>query len=111
MWLGKRAVLHVFDTQKHFGMAAFLKDQSIEDVWKSLTCCWASIYTGYAEKRKVDQEIAFNSFKWKRLCDEVDTDFKTSVFESQNSLRNKERYHEPDRKIFMKILHKNPSRD
>ena len=86
MWLEGKAVLHVVDCQTHFNSAAFLKGQSVEDVWDAFLRCWSSLYTGFPLKLRIDQGSAFTSLRWQRLCEMVGTEVQLSGVESHHSL-------------------------
>lgn len=58
---------------------------------------------------KVDQGSAFTSVKWTRLCDKVGVTVQESGIEHHNALGSGERYHDPLRRIFIKIRHESPS--
>lgn len=58
---------------------------------------------------KVDQGSAFTSVKWSRLCDKVGVVIQESGIEHHNALGSGKRYHDPLRRIFLKIRHKSPS--
>ncbi|MEM1283154.1 MAG: reverse transcriptase domain-containing protein [Chlamydiota bacterium] len=111
MWLDKRAVLHVVDTETHFNGACFLKGQTVEDVWNAFVLCWSSLYHGYPDKIRADQGSCFTSVRWKRLCGEVGTETQLSGVESHNSIGSGERYHKPLRRIFNKINMDSPGLD
>lgn len=103
MWLDGKALLHIVDTQTHFMSAAFLKGQTVEDVWETFVLCWATQYTGFTMRIHTDQGSAFTSLRWTRRCDAVGTESKLSGVDSHNSLGSGERYHEPLRRVYRKI--------
>ena len=111
MWIERRAVLHVVDTETHFNAAVFLKKQTVEGVWDAFVSCWAAIYIGFPEKLRVDQGSAFTSVRWTRLCDMVGTEIQLSGVEAHNALGSGERYHAPLRRIFRKIRNEEPKLD
>ena len=47
MWLDKKAVLHIADTDTHFSSATFLTGQTVEKVWEAFINCWTTLYTGF----------------------------------------------------------------
>lgn len=55
MWLSKKAVLHTVDTETHINSAAFLKGQTVEDIWNAFVYCWSSMYQGNSGKIRTDQ--------------------------------------------------------
>ena len=108
MWLNSKAVLHVVDTQTHFSSAAFLRGQTVEDVWDAFMFCWVTQYTGFPVKIKTDQGSCFTSLRWTSRTNAVGTEMETSGVESHNSLGPGERYHEPLRKVFKNIMDEQP---
>ena len=46
MYIDKKPLLHIVDTQTHFGNAAFLPDPSSETVWKTFQQLWSTVYIG-----------------------------------------------------------------
>lgn len=109
MWLGNKAVLHVIDTDTHFNSASILKGHSVEDVWKSFLSCWVTLYQGYPDTIHTDQGSAFTSVRFQRLFETVGTKLQLSGVESNNSIGSGERYHEPLRRVFNKILSESPN--
>ncbi len=103
MWLDRKALLHVVDTQTHYMSAAFLKGQTVEDVWEAFLFCWVTLYTGFPLRIRTDQGSAFTSLRWTRRCEAVGTEVRHSGVESHNSMGNGERYHDPLRRVFRKI--------
>lgn len=113
MWLdGKRTpTLHIVDIDTHFNSAAILKGQTVEHVWDAFLTCWSTLYTGFPQKIRVDQGSAFTSVKWTRMCDKVGIEVQESGIEHHNALGSGERYHDPLRRVFKKIMHESPSLD
>lgn len=103
MFLDKIPVLHVVDTQTHFSSAVFLHSQSTEAVWHAFLECWATLYTGYPDKMRVDQGSQFTSKRWKELTEMTGIQLCLSGVESHNSIGSGERYHAPLRRIYQKI--------
>jgi len=111
MWIDKKAALHIVDIETHFSAASFLKQQTVESVWDAFITCWASLYTGFPMKLRVDQGSSFTSVRWTKRCEHVGTIVQTSGVESHNSIGNGERYHAPLRRIFNKVKYENPKMD
>ena len=111
MFIDSISLLHVVDTQTHFSAAAFLKQQALEHVWHTFLSCWATLYTGYPDKMRVNQGSVFTSSKWKDLTDMSGIEPSLSGVESHNSLGAGERYHDSLRRIFLKIRYSQPSID
>lgn len=49
--------------------------------------------------------------KWTRLCEKVGVEVKESGIEHHNTLGSGERYHDPLRRVFKKIMHESPKLD
>ena len=64
----KRSVLHIIDTSTHFCAAIFIEGQSTKDIWYCFIVTWATAYTGYPNCVRVDQQAAFTSYEFSKLC-------------------------------------------
>lgn len=98
-----KAALHVIDLGIHFRSAAFLPGKSIVYVWQTFPACLVCLYTGYQNTLKVAQGSVFYSVKWQKYSENVGISLKLPGVESHNSLINCERYHEPLRRVYLKI--------
>lgn len=103
MWLDGSPLLHVVDTHTHFSSARFIDGKSTKDVWHAFLMCWASIYPGYPDTFRVDQESVFKSREWLQLSEDAGIDVQLSGIESHNAIGVGERYHAPLRRIYNKI--------
>lgn len=108
MWLDKKAVLDIIDTQTQFSSAAFLDGLIFKDVWDDLYFCCVTQCTGVPLNIKIDQGSWLPYLRWTCWAEEVVIKIETSVVEVHNSLGLRERYHEPLRRVFKKIEDKNP---
>jgi len=111
MFIDRKAILHVVDLATHYSAATFLKGQSVDHVWIAFLTCWVTIYPGFPNNMKTDQGSIFTSPRWQHLCKASGIVLKNSGIESHNSLGNGERYHNPLRRIFLKILKDHPNLD
>lgn len=111
MWLAGKPALHVVDTHTHFSSAIFLSGKSTKDVWNAFLVSWASMYLGYHDKLRVDQESIFKSREWMQLCAEAGIDVDLSGIESHNAIGVGERYHAPLRRIFNRVRENSPALD
>ena len=84
MWISRRAVLHAVDMDTNFSSAIFLKEQTVEGVWRAFVMCWCSLYPGYPETIHVDQGSCFTSVRWEGLCEMVGLQNQKSGVESHN---------------------------
>lgn len=80
MWLDGKALLHVVDNPTNFSGAQLLRGHTVEDVWYVFLMCWATIYTGFPEKMKVEKGSCFTSIRWERMCHEVGSVSKNLVW-------------------------------
>lgn len=111
MWLDGNSVFHVVDLHTHFSSAIFLRGKSTKDVWNAFIVCWASIYPGYPDKFRVDQESIFESREWQQLSNDAGIQVQLSGIESHNAIGAGERYHAPLRRIYKKIREDAPTID
>lgn len=109
MKLNNKPVLHVVDIQTHFSAAAFLPDESLESVWLTFLKCWASVYTGFPDVIKADQGSVFTTPRFGQIASSAGINIDLSGIESHNSLGAGEKYHDPLRKIYLKIRLSHPS--
>lgn len=111
LWLDGDPALNVVDVDTHFSSAIFLRVKSTRDVWNAFVVCWASMYPGYPDRFKVDQDSVFTSKEWRQLSADAGVEIEFSGVESHNALGVGERYHAPLRRIFRKIREDTPSVD
>ena len=104
-------VLHVVDLSKNLSAARFLRGDSVADVWSASIQCWASVYNGFPDIIKADQGSVFTATEFETYCTSQGIKIKLFGVESHNSLGAGERYHDPIRRIFDKILFDHPSID
>ena len=60
LWLSGSPVLHVVDTHTSFQNAIFIEDKSPEGLWRAFTECWSTVYLGFPNVLRVDQEASFH---------------------------------------------------
>lgn len=109
MWLEGQPVLHVVDLHTHFSSAIFLQGKTTAAVWKAFLICWASMYPGYPDKFRVDQDSIFKSKEWHQLSADAGIEIQMSGIESHNALGAGKRYHKPLRDIYTKFRADTPS--
>lgn len=54
MYLNSKPISRVFDISTGFGNASLVPGATVEDVWSTLSSIWATVYTGYPNKLRVD---------------------------------------------------------
>ena len=110
MTIDGKKVLHVVDEGTRFSAARFLDDESTVTVWKTLIECWVAIYTGLPNRIIVDQGSNFGP-TFIHMAHQRGVDVEQTGIESHNSLGIGERYHQPLRQTFRKILAEQPKAD
>lgn len=111
MWLKGNPILHIVDTQTRFQNAILLKGESARDVWDAFIEAWASVYIGYPNRIRSDRGSVFTSKFWADVTSLHDIVVQLSGVESHNSTDVGERYHEPLRQNFDRIITELPSID
>lgn len=111
MWLDGNPALHVVDMRMHFFSAIFHRGKSTKDVWNAFIVCWASMYPGYPDNFRVDQESIFKSRERTQLSEDAGIQVQLSGIESHNAIGAGERYHAPLRRIYKKSREDAPSID
>eukprot|EP00171_Calliarthron_tuberculosum_P014049 IDg14049t1 len=96
-------VLHIIDSDTHFGEAEILQSPDVENFWDALLKCWVLIYAGQPDVFFMDQGSVSTSAKWKELSNQNGVALKFSGVEHHNGIGLVEHYHAPLRSIFLKI--------
>lgn len=105
MYIDSSPVLHIVDEGTRFAVARFLPDMSTKTVWDTLLSCWASIYTGLPNRILVDQGTNLGkSEPFFSLAARANVEVQSTGTEAHSSLGIGERYHEPVRTTFRKLL-------
>ena len=103
MWLDKKPVLHVVDTNTHFSAAMFLPGKTTADIWNCFLSCWATVYIGHPDRFRVDQESVFTGKEFAQLTAREGIVLQLSGIQSHNAIGVGERYHAPLRRIYEKV--------
>lgn len=111
MWIKRNPLLHIVNTQTRFQNAVLLKGESAKDVWDAFIEGWASVYIGYPNRIRADQGSIFTSKFWNGVTSLHGIELQISGVESHNSIGVGERYHEPLRQVFDKVLTDHPTID
>ena len=111
MWLEGQPILHIVDTHTHFQNAIVLKSKSTRDIWDAFVEGWASVYMGYPNRMRVDQESSIMSKGWEAMASAQGIELKASGVESHNPLGVGERYHHPLRRVFKVLRSRHPNMD
>lgn len=110
MYIDGDPILHIIDEGTHFNAARFLPDVGTDTIWKTILLSWTSIYTGMPHRILVDQGSAFGE-PFANLCRVGGVEVQRTGVEAHSSLNIGERYHEPLRKTFRKLMSAYPKAD
>lgn len=61
VWLEKKLVLHIVENHTEFQNAIPISTKRAEDIWYEFVEGWASLYVGYPNLIRLDQESSFKS--------------------------------------------------
>lgn len=114
VWLDGNPAIHVVDTHTHYQNAVLLQGKSASAVWDTFVEAWASVYVGYPNRMRVDQDGIFTSKFWDQVTSLHGIELQLSGVESHNSIGSGERYHAPLRRVFnviRKLLPQSQPRD
>lgn len=111
MWLNGNPLLHIVDTQTRFQNAILFKREYAKDVWDEFVEGWQSVYIGYSNRIRTDRGSISTSKFWRGVTTLHGTDVQLSGVEIHNSIGVGERYHEPLRQVFDKVLTDHPTTD
>lgn len=107
MYIDGEPILHIVDEGTHFSAARFLPNVRSDTVWMTILSCWSSIYTGIPHRILVDQGSAFGE-PFANLCRVGGVEVQRTGIEAHSSLNLGERYHEPLRTIYRKLMASHP---
>lgn len=108
MYIGNDPVLHVVNEGTRFGAARFLRDVSTKTIWTTLLECWATIYTGLPNRIIVDQGSQFGDL-FISIGEASNVMVERTGIEAHSSLGLVERYHQPLRNTYRKIIADHPT--
>ena len=108
MYINGKAILHIVDEGTHLSAARFLADVSTKTIWKTILECWACIYTGLPNRMLVDQGSAFGPL-FVSIGAISNVDVQRTGIEAHSSLGIGERYHQPLRQTYRKIMASHPT--
>ena len=108
MYINGSAILHIVDEGTHFSAARFLADVSTKTIWKTILECWACIYTGLPNRMLVDQGSAFGPL-FVSIWAMSNVEVQRTGIEAHSSLGIGERYHQPLRQTYRKIMATHPT--
>lgn len=103
MFIQSRPVLHLVDEGTHFTSAAFLKNQSTAEIWKTICRLWIHTYNGPPDFLAVDQGSAYISKEMKSKAAAAGITMEEAPIETPGSIGIVERYHAPLRMAFTKL--------
>ena len=105
--IDSKPVLHIVDEGTRFSAAKFVPDVSTKTLWSTILECWAMIYTGLPNRMLVDQGSYFGE-TFATLGALSNVDVKDTGVEAHSSLGLGERYHQPLRNTYRKIMSEHP---
>ena len=108
MYVDGKPVLHILDEGTKFSAAKFLPDVSTKTIWRTLLQIWVMIYTGLPDRMMVNQGSAFGGL-FVDLAALGNVEVERSGAEAHSSLGLCERYHQPLRHTYRKIMAQHPS--
>nr|AHF58602.1 polyprotein [Chondrus crispus] len=108
MWIQNQPLLHVVDHDTHYSAARFLRGESTKDVWETFLHCWVTMYVGLPDILKADSGSVFTSKRWNEYAENAGVVVEISPVENSNALGAGERYHDPLRRIYLKVKHDHP---
>lgn len=109
IWLDGAPILHIVDTHTHYQNAVFIRSNRAEDIWYASVEGWASLYLGYPNVIRLDQEDSFCSNFFKDVSVAHGIDLRFSGVEAHNSIGPEEMYQDPLRRIYRAARHRYPS--
>lgn len=56
-------ILHVVETATKYQNAVVLRGKSADDLWDDFVGCWATIFVGYPNRIRIDQESSLIHIK------------------------------------------------
>lgn len=109
--IDREPVLQIIDEGSKFGASRFLPDSSTTTIWKTILECWACVYTGLRSRIITDQGSKFGD-QFIHIARTANVDVDRTGVEAHSSLGiGGERYHEPLRTTFRKIMKEHPCID
>lgn len=113
VWLNGSPALHLVDNHTIYQNAEFittnLKDAGA--LWETFLRCWVTVFIGYPSTMRLDQESSFHSVEFRKLSRDAGIELKFSGIESQNSIGVGEKYHDPLRRVYLKVNDEHPTLD
>lgn len=103
LWLEDVPILHIVDTHANFQSATVLRSKKPIDIWFTFIECWATLYVGYPNVIRLDQEANFSSSLFKSLVAQTGIELRFLGTEPHNSIGVEERCHDPLRRTFRKL--------
>lgn len=110
-WLAKDPVLHIIYVHTNFQTCAFLTYKSFDGTWTLFVHLWATIFQGYPDVMRIDQESTFKSQRFEELATAKCLKLQFSMIESHNSIGKAERYPAPLLRVFQCIERDHPNMD
>lgn len=103
IYIHEKPVLRVVDEETHSSAATFLPNASIMNIWHTNLFNWAPIYTILRSRMLVEHEGAFG-FLFIYIAAPSKVEVDRSSIEARSSLGLGERYQQPIRQTYRKIM-------
>lgn len=103
MFISSKHVLHLVDEGTHFTAAAFLKNHSSSDIWRSITRLWTHVYMVPPDFLSFDQGSAYISQEFKANAAAAGITIEEAPIETPGEIGIVERYHAPLRAAYTKL--------
>lgn len=103
MWIDNAPVLHVIDTDTMYQDAEFIVAKTAAALWESFLRSWVTLFIGYPNTLRLDQESAFDSVEFRKLSNDAGIALQFSGIESNDSLGVGEKYHGPLRRVLERL--------
>lgn len=110
MYIDGDPILHIVDEGTHFSAARFLPNARTDTIWSTILSSWSAIYTGMPHRILVDQGSAFGD-PFMHLARISGVEVQRTGIEAHSSLNLGERYHEPLRTTYRKLMIAHPGAD
>ena len=105
MYIDSIPILHIVDESTRFSAARFLPNVSTRAICETFISCWAPIYTGLPNRILFDQGSNLcKSESFVSLAGRENVEVQGTVIKAHSSLGIGERYHEPVRTTFCKMV-------
>lgn len=99
VWLEERPVLYIIDTHTHFQDAIPIGSKQSEKIWYECIKGWVSLYVGYPDVVRLEQEARFRNDNFTTVVDMHVMELQLYGVGSHKCIGIGESYHIPSRRI------------